>query len=128
MAVIVTTPFCGSCGYDFSKQNTNDDYFCDACGADLSNSVGGTSALAPPTSFAATGQSGGVEFTWVTNPAGEATNLAYSIDDGATVVIQDLSPHVVAGTNGQVIVGRVRTVTDGVPGPWSAAEFNVVGP
>ncbi len=31
-----TYPYCGSCGYDVSGYNLNEDIVCDACGADIS--------------------------------------------------------------------------------------------
>ena len=116
ISTVNTVPFCGACGWDVNK-NENDDLFCDACGADLI--AFGFGDLLPPTDLAAVGGSLQVTVTWTEAPdSSDLTTRINSVEQphsiGAT------SPWLVAGLNpGDVVQVRVRTVLDGIQGPWS---------
>jgi len=112
----VTVPFCGACGFD-ANGGLNEDEFCDSCGADLNRF--GFAGLFPPDDLAAVGGSLTVTFTWTA--ALDTQDLLYQIDGGAPVLIEDATAagEIVAATEGQKVAGAVRTVLNGVPGPWS---------
>jgi len=116
--VRTTVPFCGACGYDIGsvRGNANDDIFCDSCGADLTRF--GFTDLLPPTDLDAVGGSLTVTFSWTA--ALDTQDLLYQIDDGDAVLISPAtSPEVVAATAGQKVAGSIRTVLNGVAGPWT---------
>ncbi len=117
-----TVPYCRACGWDFVNTiDKNTDLICDSCGDDLLES--GAGDLVPPTVLLATAGSLSVSFTWVDNPAADTTDFRSQIDGGAfTVVSPDTSPTVIAALEGEVVSGSVRSVINGIAGPWSTAD------
>ena len=111
----LTVPFCGACGFD-ANNSLHGDVFCDACGADLTRF--GFAGLFPPDDLAAVGGTLEVVFTWTANP--DTSDVIYQID-GAAVTLDETvtSPYTVVVTAGQKVDLAVRTVLDGVAGPFS---------
>lgn len=120
---IISAPYCRACGWDFvNTPDKNNDSVCDSCGDKLTNSVDPVGQV-PPTVLLATAGSLSVSFTWTDNVAADSTDFRSQIDGGVfTVVIGDTSPTVIAALEGETVSGQVRSVTDGVEGPWSAAD------
>ena len=117
-----TVPYCRACGWDFvNKPDLATDNICDSCGDDLLESGAGT--IIPPTVLLATAGSLSVSFTRTDKPHADTTDFRSQIDGGAfTVVSPDTSPTVIAALEGEVVSGQVRSVTNGIAGPWSAAD------
>ena len=114
----ITVPFCGSCGHDVggARGNANDDIFCDACGADLNRF--GFAELYPPEDLAAVGGSLSVTFSWTA--AIDTQDLLYQINDGDAILISPATtPEVVAALEGDKVAGAIRTVLNGVAGPFT---------
>jgi len=121
---IVTYPFCISCGNDLTLPNFNDDQFCDSCGFEYVFS--NLPAFVPPTALDATGGSGGVTFTFAVNPEADSTDIATKIDSGAPVLQEGVtSPVVIVAAEGETVAAVVRSVLNGVPGPWSNSAEGV---
>ena len=120
--IAATAPYCRSCGWDFvGSANRDSDDYCDSCGDDLNGSLAG--ALDPPTVLVATGGSLEVSFSWTDNAAADTTDFRHQTDGGAwTVVSPDTSPTVIVAAEDEVVGGQVRSITDGVTGPWSATD------
>jgi hypothetical protein len=118
--VAPTSPYCRACGWDFVRSpNLDDDAFCDSCGDDLAVSVG--PGIDPPAALDATGGSLVVTFTWTDNVAADSTDFRSSIDGADWVVVSpDTSPTAITAAEGEVVTGQVRSIIDGVTGPWSA--------
>lgn len=120
IAAIDTYPFCGACGYDQSNRLA-DDAFCDSCGSDLT-AFGAGFGIAPPT-VAATGESLNVTFVFTANTNADSTDFRSSIDGAAWVVQTGVtSPVDIAALEGEVVAGQVRSVDNGIPGPWSPSS------
>lgn len=117
-----TTPYCRACGWDFvNSPDLAGDFTCDSCGDDLLNSLGAGGE--PPTALLATAGSLQVTFTWTDNPAADTTDFRSQIDGGAFAEVSpDTSPTVIAALEGEEVCGQVRSVVDGVEGPWSALD------
>ena len=116
-----TVPYCRACGWDFVKSpNLDSDDFCDACGDSLDAS--GAGALVPPVAPVATPGSGTVSFAFTVNPAADSTESSESVD-GALAVwsawAADTSPTVVSAVAGTIVGLRVRSVVNGIPGPYT---------
>ena len=112
----ITVPFCGSCGWD-ANENIDPEEFCDACGADLNRF--GFTGLFPPTDLAVTGESQQVTVIWTEAP--DTSDLLVKVNDDPTILlVGETSPSVIAplGAGDKVSVS-VRTVLNGVAGPWS---------
>ena len=117
---VSTPPYCGACGWDANAQNTGDTGLCDSCGADLS--AFGFDQLAAPV-ITATAGSLKVTLTWTATPGADASETSYTIDGGAAVVTNPAtSPQVVVAADGEVVAGKVRSIENGLPGPWSAVD------
>ena len=117
---ILTYPFCGSCGWDFSE-NLNNDVFCDACGADLR--LFADAGQIPPADLVATPSETDVSFAFTPNPGADSTEFR-SIQTSApqwTAWGAAVSPEVIAGATGETICIEVRSVVAGVPGPAAQA-------
>lgn len=115
---VLTYPFCGSCGWDFTE-NLNDDVFCDACGADLNLFV--DPGQIPPADLVATPGAGDISFAFTPNPGADSTEFR-SIQTSApvwTAWSPAVSPEVIAGAPGETICIEVRSVVAGTPGPAS---------
>ena len=118
----ITTPFCGHCGYDFVAKNVGDPNWCDSCGADLALSVNPVGLLTP-SGFTAVGGSLAVTFTWLANVDADSTDFRHQTDGGPwTTVIGDTSTTVVVAAEGEEVCGQLRSVIDGVNGPWTASS------
>ena len=125
MTILATTPYCRACGWDYVARNANSDVLCDSCGDTLYESQG--AAKNPPTLLAAVGGSLIVTFTFTVNPLATTADFRHQTDGGAfTVVSPATSPQVIAGLEGEVISGQVRSVTGGIAGPWSLAAADTV--
>ena len=113
----VTLPFCGACGYDWNK-NVSNQSRCDSCGSDIVYSGG--AGITPPAVVATPG-SGTVSFAFTVNPAADSTESSVSDDDLATwsAWAADTSPTVVSAVAGTVVGIRVRSVVNGIPGPYT---------
>lgn len=114
----VTVPYCGACGYDVTSygRNVNDDELCDSCGADLARF--GFAGLFPPADLAAA--TGTDEVTFTFTAALDTQDVLYQIDDGDAVFDDDVSsPYDVAAPAVAKVSLAVRTVLNGVAGPWS---------
>jgi len=113
----VTVPHCGACGRDIIAYDDGDDVWCDGCGHPLT--YFGFGGLLPPTDLAAVGGSLTVTFTWTA--ADDTQDLLYQIDGGTPVLIEGATAagEVVAATAGQKVAGAVRTVLNGVAGPFT---------
>lgn len=120
--VAPTRPYCRSCGWDFINSPNRDlDSHCDSCGDDLVASVGASADA--PTALSATGGSLDVDFTWTDNGAADTTDFRHQTDGGAfTVILGDSSPTTVVAAEAEVVSGQVRSVVDGITGPWSVAD------
>jgi hypothetical protein len=119
MAVgVITLPFCGSCGYDLTR-NLHADIFCDACGADF-RQFGGA-GIEPPVAPVATPGSGEVSFAFTVNTEADSTESSESDDDLATwsPFATDTSPTVVSAVAGTVVGLRVRSVVNGINGAYT---------
>ena len=117
-----TVPYCRACGWDFIKSPNRDaDAMCDSCGDDLTQSFG--TAGDGPTDLVATPGSLEVVFTWVDNPLADSTEFRSTTDGPPfSPITTETSPHSVAGLEGEVISGQVRSVVSGFSGEWTAAE------
>ena len=115
-----TTPYCRACGWDFVRSpNLDEDQFCDACGDDLTQSIGSVPLL-PPSGFTATPGVGTVTFAWTANGDADSTDFRHQTDGGAwTEVIGDTSTTIVVAAAGEEVCGQLRSVTDGVNGAWT---------
>ena len=117
---MVTVPFCGSCGWDVNNLdngNLNNDAFCDACGADLN--LHGFAGLLAPDDLAAALGTDEVVFTWTA--ALDTQDVLYQIDGAAQVFDDDAaSPYTVSAPAVAKVALVVRTVLDGVAGPYSS--------
>ena len=113
---LVTTPFCRACGWDFVAINTGDDSIFDSCVDELFNSQGG---VGPPADLVATLGTDEVVFTWTAGT--DTDDVQYQIN-GAAFVFDDnaTSPYTVAAPAVASVSLQVRTVLNGIPGPWSA--------
>jgi len=115
-----TAPFCGACGWDFVRVNTNNDIFCDSCGADLRRFL--IIGLIPPLDLGAVPTDTDVTFSWTDNPEADSTEYQTQTDvDPWTDWAPAVSPIVLVGPPGTRFCIRVRSVLDGDPGP--AAEL-----
>lgn len=117
---ILTYPFCGSCGWDFTE-NLNNDIFCDSCGADLRLFV--DAGQIPPEDLVAVGGAGDVTFTWTPNAGADSTE-SRSIRTQVPVWtdwLADTSPTVIVADPGETVCLEVRSVVNGVPGPADQA-------
>ncbi len=111
-----TSPYCRACGWDFILINTHDDSICDQCGDELVESQGGVGA---PGDLAAALGTDEVVFTWTAGT--DTDDVQYRIDGGALVFDDDAaSPYTVAAPAVALVSLQVRTVLDGIPGPWSS--------
>ena len=122
-----TIPYCGACGYPQIEspnlQNAND-VFCNSCGADII--AFGFTALVPPTTLVATGGSLEVVFTFVVNPEADSTDIATQIDSGEPVLQEGVtSPVTIVAAEGETVAGVVRSVSNGIPGPWSDSAEDI---
>ena len=120
MTTLDTRPYCGQCGWTVHNifgGDANNDLLCDSCGADLT--LYGWAGFAAPTDLVAALGTDEVVFTWT--EALDTSDVQYSID-GAAVVFDDdaASPYTVAAPAVASVALQVRTVLDGIPGPWSA--------
>jgi hypothetical protein len=121
--VVTTVPFCGACGFD-ANGGLNDDVFCDACGADLNQF--GFAGILPPDDLVAALGTDEVVFTWTA--ALDTQDVLYQIDDGAPVFDDDASsPYTVAAPAVAKVALAVRTVLNGVIGPWSVIQASNSG-
>ena len=121
----ITVPFCGSCGWD-ANENIDPKEFCDSCGADLNRF--GFAGLFPPTDLAVVGGSLQVTVTWTEAP--DTSDLLVRVnDDPPTLLLSQTSPTVISPLDaGDEVSVSVRTVLNGVAGPWSAIETATVLP
>ena len=112
----ITVPFCGSCGWD-ANENIDPKEFCDSCGADLNRF--GFEGLFPPTDLVVTGESQQVTATWTEAP--DTSDLLVRVNaDAPNILVGETSPTVIAPLiAGDKVSVSVRTVLDGVAGPWS---------
>ena len=111
-----TAPFCGACGWDFVKVNTNNDIFCDACGADLRRFL--IIGLIPPLDLAAVTTDADVTFSWTDNPDADSTEYRTQTNTEApTAWAPAVSPIVMTGPPGTRFCIEVRSVYEGNPGP-----------
>ena len=120
---IIPSPYCRACGWDFvNTPDRNNDSICDSCGDDLANSVDPVGLL-PPSGFTAVGGSLAVTFTWIDNVDADSTDFRHQTDGGPwTVVIGDTSTTIVVAAEGEEVCGQLRSVTDGIEGPWTASS------
>ena len=120
MSTVTTVPFCGACGADWVGYELNVDKFCDACGHDVR--LNGFGGLVPPVAPVATPGSGTVSFAFTVNPDADSTESSVS-NDGALAVwsawAADTSPTVVSAIAGTLVGIRVRSIVNGVAGPFS---------
>jgi len=120
---VLTVPFCGSCGYD-ANGGLNDDQFCDACGADLLQF--GFAGILPPDDLVAALGTDEVVFTWTA--ALDTQDVLYQIDDAAPILDDDAaSPYTVAAPAVSKVALAVRTILNGVVGPWSTIHASNSG-
>ena len=123
---VITVPYCGSCGYD-ANNGLHNDVFCDACGADL-NQFGFTGLFPPPDIEGARGTD---EVVVTFTAALDTQDILYSIDGAASVFDDDVaSPYTIAAPAVASVEWQVRTVLNGVAGPWSnvQSEFSAQAP
>ena len=115
---ITTYPFCISCGYDLKNHpNFKNDQFCDSCGFEYQFS---SPAFNPPTGLQGVPGPGDVSFLWTANLLAGLTQSSFSDDGLATWSpwATDTTPTAVAAATGTTVGIRVRSVVDGVPGPY----------
>ena len=114
--IAATTPYCRACGWDFILVNTGIDTVCDSCGDRLAESMAGV--LAPPADLVAALGTDEVIFTWTA--LGTTDDIEYSIA-GAAFVFDDaaVSQYTVAAGAVQVVLARVRTFDQAIPGFYS---------
>ena len=111
-----TSPYCRACGWDFILINTGDDSVCDSCGDTLAESQGGGEG---PTDLAGATGTDEVVFTWTAGT--DTDDVQYQIDGGVLVFDDDAAtPYTVAAPAVASVSLQVRTVLDGIPGPWSS--------
>lgn len=120
ISTVNTAPFCGSCGFELTALHSlAPALICDACGADLR--AFGFGAYVPPSDVEGTPGSGSVSFAWTDNTAADTTETSVS-DDGDLAVWSDFatdtSPTVVSATAGTTVGIRVRSVFNGIAGPY----------
>jgi hypothetical protein len=112
---VLTVPFCGACGFD-ANGSLHNDVYCDACGCDLT--FFGFTGLFPPPDLAAALGTDEVVFTWT--GALDTQDVQYQINGGEVVFDDDAtSPYTVSAPAVAKVSLQVRTVLNGVAGPWS---------
>jgi len=118
-----TAPFCGACGYDYSREALPPVAICDACGHDLSINDPDIGPANPPSLASATPGVDQVTFTWTASPASFdcGYQFRYSIAGGEYFYINPAtSPVVVGGVTGLEVCGELAGCNDGVWSDWSA--------
>lgn len=124
ISTVDTAPFCGSCGFELTALHSlTPALICDACGADLR--AFGFGGLIPPEAPVGTPGSGSVSFAFTVNPEADLTQSSESVD-GALAVWSDFSadtsPTVVSAVAGTLVGLRVRSVLNGIPGPYTESS------
>jgi len=121
-----TTPYCGSCGWDFVLENLAPGYRCDACGNDLSFNAADIGPDNPPSVATAAAASLAVTFSYTAAPNFDSYNFRYQIDGGAYVYLEGApatdSPISVTAAEGEEVCGQLQGVTDGKASAWAAAD------
>lgn len=127
MTALDTRPYCGQCGWTVHNifgGDANNDLLCDSCGADLTL-YGWEGWVAPDDLVAALGTDE-VVFTWTETD--DTNDVQYSINGVLSPLDDDAaSPYSVPVTAVGEVSFQVRTVLDGIPGPWSAAVVGKSG-